>query len=132
MAEDGDRWQNSEELAFIPEQVEPLLANVVATVLANETYDDAKVAGWIDSICEKSIETLAQLHKPFKYIGQTLRFASSGHARAHSELRHHPEERRRHPHGPRLLLGRRQRQQRASRISPSQQARSPRQSNVRT
>ena len=68
MADDSDGWQNSEELAFIPEQVEPLLTTVVANVLANEVYDDAKVAGWIDSICDKSMETLAKLDKPFKYI----------------------------------------------------------------
>ncbi|KAJ8599666.1 hypothetical protein CTAYLR_005417 [Chrysophaeum taylorii] len=60
-------WQNSEELAFIPEQVEPLLTSVLASVLANEVYDDAKVPLWIDSICDKSMATLANLHKPFKY-----------------------------------------------------------------
>lgn len=69
VAEDADGWQNSEELAFIPEQVEPLLTTVLASILANEIYDDAKVPSWIDAICEKSMETLAKLHKPFKYIG---------------------------------------------------------------
>ena len=68
-----DPWQNSEELAFIPEQVEPMLTNVLAAVLANEVYEDAKVPVWIDSICEKSMESLAKLSKPFKYIGRHLR-----------------------------------------------------------
>ena len=63
-----DAWQNSEELAFLPEQVEPLLVNVLGSVLANEVYDEDKVQGWIDAVCEKSMDTLANLHKPFKYI----------------------------------------------------------------
>lgn len=66
MAEDD--WQNSEDLAFIPEQVEPVLTTALASVLANEIYDDAKVGRWIDQICEKSIESLTSLNKPFKYV----------------------------------------------------------------
>ena len=65
-----DAWQNSEELAFVPEQVEPMLTNVLAGVLANEIYEDSKVQGWIDSICEKSMDALTELRRPFKYIGR--------------------------------------------------------------
>ena len=64
-----DAWQNSEELAFIPEQVEPMLTSVIAAVLSNEVYEDSKIPGWIDSICEKSMDSLTELGKPFKYIG---------------------------------------------------------------
>ena len=63
-----DAWENSEELAFIPEQVEPMLVSVLGLVLANEVYDESKVPMWIDSICEKSMETLTKLNKPFKYV----------------------------------------------------------------
>mmetsp|Transcript_26479 Transcript_26479/g.90368 ORF Transcript_26479/g.90368 Transcript_26479/m.90368 type:complete len:124 (-) Transcript_26479:218-589(-) len=73
-----DPWQNSEELAFIPEQVEPMLTNVLAAVLANEVYEDAKVPVWIDSICEKSMESLAKLSKPFKYIVTCLIIQKNG------------------------------------------------------
>jgi len=64
-----DNWQNSEEMAFIPEQVEPMLTSVLTAVLANEVYDEAKVATWVDLICDRSMETLTKLNKPFKYIG---------------------------------------------------------------
>ena len=46
-----------------------MLTAVLTTVLANEVYDEAKVATWVDSICDKSMETLTKLNKPFKYIG---------------------------------------------------------------
>ena len=61
-------WQNSEELAFLPEQVEPLLTSVLANVLASEAYDEEKVSYWIDKVCEKSMESLSKLNKPFKYV----------------------------------------------------------------
>ena len=66
-----DPWQDSEDLAFIPEHVEPLLTNVLAGVLGNEVYEDAKVPDWIDLICEKSMDSLTKLGKPFKYIGES-------------------------------------------------------------
>lgn len=73
-----DAWQNSEELAFLPEQVEPLLTTVLTTVLANEQYDDAKVASWIDTICDRSMEKLATLNKPFKYVVTAIIMQKNG------------------------------------------------------
>jgi len=72
-----EAWPNSEEIAFIPEQVEPLLTTALASVLANEVYDEAKVASWIDSVCDKSMEALVSLNKPFKYIGKQRGLAVS-------------------------------------------------------
>ena len=46
----GEEWQNSEDTAFQPEEVEPLLNDVVAKVLANEVYDESKVATWVLSL----------------------------------------------------------------------------------
>jgi len=42
----------------------------VENVLKNESYDDVKVAQWVNDICEASIEKLAALKKPFKYAGK--------------------------------------------------------------
>ena len=38
----GEEWQNSEDTAFQPEEVEPLLNDVVAKVLANEVYGPSR------------------------------------------------------------------------------------------
>ncbi|EGB02447.1 hypothetical protein AURANDRAFT_35248, partial [Aureococcus anophagefferens] len=73
-----DNWQNSEEMAFIPEQVEPMLTSVLTAVLANEVYDEAKVATWVDLICDRSMETLTKLNKPFKYIVTCLIIQKNG------------------------------------------------------
>mmetsp|Transcript_28386 Transcript_28386/g.87827 ORF Transcript_28386/g.87827 Transcript_28386/m.87827 type:complete len:124 (-) Transcript_28386:638-1009(-) len=73
-----EAWPNSEEIAFIPEQVEPLLTTALASVLANEVYDEAKVASWIDSVCDKSMEALVSLNKPFKYIVTCIMLQKNG------------------------------------------------------
>ena len=64
----GEEWQNSEDTAFQPEEVEPLLNDVVAKVLANEVYDEAKVATWVDRICDQSMQKLTQMNKPLSLI----------------------------------------------------------------
>ncbi|CAN0081322.1 unnamed protein product, partial [Phaeothamnion confervicola] len=58
----------SEQLAFIPEQVESLLMRAVEGVLKNEVYDESKVSQWVDSICDRSMLQLQELNKPFKYV----------------------------------------------------------------
>lgn len=37
--------------------------------LKDKAYDDTKVAGWVNSICEDAMYGLIELGKPFKYIG---------------------------------------------------------------
>ena len=49
-----------------------LAVQTVENVLKNESYDDVKVAQWVNDICEASIEKLAALKKPFKYAGKRL------------------------------------------------------------
>ena len=99
-----DNWQNSEEMAFIPEQVEPMLTSVLTAVLANEVYDEAKVANWVDLICDKSMETLTKLNKPFKYIGAYLHYAGRIKCCC-SYLYHNTKKRCGHPHRSILFLG---------------------------
>lgn len=44
-------------------------AQVVESVLKDEAYDDDKVTGWIDQICDGCNKSLIELNRPFKYIG---------------------------------------------------------------
>ena len=74
----GEEWQNSEDTAFQPEEVEPLLNDVVAKVLANEVYDEAKVATWVDRICDQSMQKLTQMNKPFKYVVTCILMQKNG------------------------------------------------------
>ena len=74
----GEEWQNSEDTAFQPEEVEPLLNDVVAKVLANEVYDESKVATWVDRICDQSMQKLTQMNKPFKYVVTCILMQKNG------------------------------------------------------
>ena len=74
----GEEWQNSEDTAFQPEEVEPLLSDVVAKVLANAVYDEAKVAGWVDLICDQSLVKLTAMNKPFKYVVTCILMQKNG------------------------------------------------------
>ena len=42
---------------------------IVNKHLLDQAWDEAKVPGWITVITEESIKALADLGKPFKYIG---------------------------------------------------------------
>ncbi len=44
-------------------------AQCIETHLKDKTFDDTKVAGWVNSICEDAMYGLIELGKPFKYIG---------------------------------------------------------------
>uniref|UniRef100_A0A7S2XX11 Dynein light chain n=1 Tax=Fibrocapsa japonica TaxID=94617 RepID=A0A7S2XX11_9STRA len=73
-----DDLQSSEELAFIPEQVEPLLYQAIDQVLKTEVYDQSKVPQWIDTICETCVAELTALKKPFKYVVNCLIMQKNG------------------------------------------------------
>ncbi|CAM9185458.1 unnamed protein product [Discosporangium mesarthrocarpum] len=60
--------ETSEQLAFIPEQVESLIMGVIEGVLRTEVYYEEKVSHWVNSICEKGMQELHDLNKPFKYV----------------------------------------------------------------
>ena len=44
----------------------------IETYLKDAPFDNAKVAGWVNSICEDCIHGLVDLGKPFKYIGEQI------------------------------------------------------------
>lgn len=39
-------------------------------MLKDKVYDEAKVPIWVDQICDKCMQSLTELNKPFKYIGK--------------------------------------------------------------
>ncbi|KAL0585276.1 hypothetical protein ABG067_004981, partial [Albugo candida] len=65
----NDDFQSSEDLAFVAEETERIAITCVESTLKDELYDDAKVAEWVDTICEKIVKELGELRKPLKYIG---------------------------------------------------------------
>ena len=42
-------------------------------MLKDKVYDEAKVPIWVDQICDKCMQSLTELNKPFKYIGDPQR-----------------------------------------------------------
>jgi hypothetical protein len=64
-----DELQTSDEVTFIPENVEPLCFEVIEKVLKDKIYSDMHVQGWIDEICGEITKGLVETNKPFKYLG---------------------------------------------------------------
>lgn len=68
----ADDLQSSEELAFVAEEVDRIILAAIDACLKDETYDELKVAHWVDAICETIMRALSELRKPLKYIGASL------------------------------------------------------------
>ena len=56
------------EFEFDKVQVEEAISNISQEVLENELFDEDKVHQWSNTICESSLEYLAKLEVPLKYI----------------------------------------------------------------
>ena len=41
---------------------------MIEAVLKDKVYEEAKVPIWVDQICDKCMQSLTELNKPFKYI----------------------------------------------------------------
>lgn len=63
-----DDLHSSEESEFIAEEVEQIVVASIEAHLKDQTHDEAKVARWVDSICESCMQQLAELAKPFKFV----------------------------------------------------------------
>ena len=46
----------------------PLLRQAIETHLKDTAFEDSKVPGWVNSICEDVMKGLIELEKPFKYM----------------------------------------------------------------
>lgn len=69
----ADDLQSSEELAFVAEEVDRIILAAIDACLKDETYDELRVAHWVDAICETIMRALSELRKPLKYIGACVR-----------------------------------------------------------
>ncbi|RKO98150.1 hypothetical protein CXG81DRAFT_29580 [Caulochytrium protostelioides] len=74
---DGLR-DESEEKAFVVDEVTSLLKEVVDSTIQNATYSHNKVGPWSTNIVEQSLKKLAGLNKPFKYIVTTTIMQKTG------------------------------------------------------
>mmetsp|Transcript_25102 Transcript_25102/g.37177 ORF Transcript_25102/g.37177 Transcript_25102/m.37177 type:complete len:117 (-) Transcript_25102:486-836(-) len=55
------------DLSFDSNQIEPIITKSIDQVLGKESYDETKSKQWINDICEKCIEGMASMEKPYKY-----------------------------------------------------------------
>ena len=55
-----------------------VLAAIDHNHLANEVYDESKVATWVDRICDQSMQKLTQMNKPFKYVVTCILMQKNG------------------------------------------------------
>ena len=58
-----------EQIAFSPESVEPMVFEVIESVLRDKVYQEGLVQGWIDEICCRISKNLIDSNKPYKYLG---------------------------------------------------------------
>ena len=65
MDDDNDQ---GDEVAFVPEAVEPIVYDAIEAVLKEKIYDDTQVQGWVDEICSRITGELIDQKKPFKYV----------------------------------------------------------------
>lgn len=68
----------SEETAFIVDQIEPMLLQVMREVLEDVEFDEAMVPEWTDLICDGSMKTLTDMNKPFKFAVSCLIMQCNG------------------------------------------------------
>ncbi len=59
-----------EQVTFLPESVEPIVNVIIESVLKDKMYNDSHVQKWIDEICARITKELADMNKPFKYLGK--------------------------------------------------------------
>ena len=65
MADDAEL---EEELTYPQEDVERMVQETAEEVLREAMWDELKVPGWINQICETLISKLLGLNKPYKFI----------------------------------------------------------------
>ena len=55
--------------SFIESEVEPIIQSVLQVHLKNTTWDEGESDRTLNDICEDLLSSLADLKKPFKYVG---------------------------------------------------------------
>ena len=54
--------------SFPEEDVQTCITAAVEQVLSNATWNEADVPQWINDICEKSMKSLADINRNYKYV----------------------------------------------------------------
>eukprot|EP00455_Lapot_gusevi_P009349 TRINITY_DN1417_c0_g1_i3.p1 TRINITY_DN1417_c0_g1~~TRINITY_DN1417_c0_g1_i3.p1 ORF type:complete len:126 (+),score=14.65 TRINITY_DN1417_c0_g1_i3:73-450(+) len=70
----------SEELAFNDKKIQEIVQISVEEVLKDKSYEEDKVAQWINDICEQCMQRLCESKKPFKYVVTALIMQRNGSA----------------------------------------------------
>jgi hypothetical protein len=60
----------SRKAVFTVEEIEPIVTQVVDGHLSGKFYSETAVDAWTQCICEDVMSALADLSKPFKYVGE--------------------------------------------------------------
>ena len=50
--------------------MEPIVYEIIESVLKDKMYNDNLAQKWIDEICSRITKDLVEMNKPFKYIGE--------------------------------------------------------------
>jgi Tctex-1 family len=80
---------SAEHFAFKSDEVAKIALQAIQKSLAKSQYDEAKVAQWINDICEDATENLHTLKKPFKYMGMFLLSHTHTHTHSHALTHSH-------------------------------------------
>lgn len=70
--------QNSEESAFVVEDVNNIIKDSIDHTLQSAEYQHNKVAQWTSNIVEQALKRLTSLNKPFKYIVTAIIMQKNG------------------------------------------------------
>ena len=57
-----------EEEQFPADEIDNLLGQIVEEVLKDANWDEEKVPGWINTVCEKAMHAVVSLNRPYKWM----------------------------------------------------------------
>ena len=60
--------ENDDDLSFPQEEINQILQTVVETTLETAEWDEKKVPGWINDICDKTMKQLIEMKYPYKFV----------------------------------------------------------------
>ncbi|KAK3245725.1 Dynein molecular motor protein light chain 1 [Cymbomonas tetramitiformis] len=63
-----DDLEDTEEAAFVAEDVNNIIKESIDSILLNASYNQTKVAQWTTNVVEVTLKRLTALAKPFKYV----------------------------------------------------------------
>lgn len=57
--------------------MEPIVNNIIESVLKDKMYNDSLIQKWVDEICSRTTKELVDMNKPFKYLGNIALYDSN-------------------------------------------------------